>query len=59
VSGHPLSPLLVPWAVSIPFTRYYLGVHFVSDILAGSLLGLAFGLWDYGPLVHKVVQLLS
>jgi len=36
-------PLLVATAAILAFTRVYLGVHYVGDVLAGLLLGLVFG----------------
>ncbi|SMB99166.1 phosphoesterase PA-phosphatase related [Hymenobacter roseosalivarius DSM 11622] len=31
--------LLIVWAVTVSYTRMYLGVHYPSDVLAGTLLG--------------------
>ena len=36
--------LLAVWSVAVGFTRVALGVHFVLDVLAGYVLGLATGL---------------
>jgi undecaprenyl-diphosphatase len=36
--------LLVVWSLAVGFARIVLGVHFLLDILAGYLLGLAIGL---------------
>jgi undecaprenyl-diphosphatase len=36
-------PVLVVTAAALVFTRVYLGVHYVGDVVAGLLLGLAFG----------------
>ncbi len=36
-------PLLVVVAAVLAFSRVYLGVHYVGDVVAGLLLGLAFG----------------
>lgn len=34
-------PLAVSWASLIGFARVLLGVHFLSDVLAGALLGIS------------------
>lgn len=39
----PLSSLLGLLAASIAASRLVLGLHFVSDVLAGAILGLAIG----------------
>jgi undecaprenyl-diphosphatase len=43
----PLGPAVVTpiamWAVLVSFSRYYLGVHFPSDIFAGALIGTISG----------------
>jgi len=31
------------WAFLMAYSRIYLGVHFISDIVAGALAGIAFG----------------
>ena len=47
LTGHPLAPWVTPWALAIPFTRFYLGAHYPTDLLAGAALGALFGLVDY------------
>lgn len=37
--GHPWAIPVAAWAVVVSFTRYYLGVHYPSDIAAGIVLG--------------------
>lgn len=37
-----VTPIAI-WAVLVSFSRYYLGVHFPSDILAGALVGVISG----------------
>lgn len=42
-----LSWTLFLWAVLTAYTRIYLGVHFISDIVPGILVGLCFGYFVY------------
>lgn len=37
--AHPLTNLAGAWATLVSFSRLYLGVHFLSDVLGGVLLG--------------------
>jgi undecaprenyl-diphosphatase len=37
-------PALLALAVTLGFSRVYLGVHYIGDVLGGAVLGLAFGL---------------
>jgi len=46
----PLAPLLGLLAGSIAVSRVVLGMHYVSDVLAGSVLGLAIGLLSFAAL---------
>lgn len=39
-----LGLLLLVWAPFVPLARVAMGVHYLSDILAGALFGLAAGL---------------
>ncbi|HVQ27991.1 MAG TPA: phosphatase PAP2 family protein [Vicinamibacteria bacterium] len=39
----PLAPLALGVAASVAASRVVLGLHFVSDVLAGAILGLAIG----------------
>lgn len=49
-----LALLLVPFALSVAASRVFLGLHYPSDVLAASVLGLtlsflsllAFGYWS-------------
>ncbi len=38
--GHPLAPLVGVWAFIVSFSRLYLGVHYLSDVLGGLLVGV-------------------
>jgi undecaprenyl-diphosphatase len=39
-----LFPILVIWAISVSYSRIYLGVHFPLDIVTGMLIGLIYGI---------------
>ena len=43
LSGHELAPYVGAWAAVVTFSRFYLGVHFPSDLLGGAVLGAACG----------------
>ena len=49
--GHPLWPAALPWALLVTYSRLHTGVHYPSDLAVGSLLGVAFGVWDWRWLV--------
>jgi undecaprenyl-diphosphatase len=42
-AGHPAAPVVGVWATLVCFSRPYLGVHFLSDVGAGILVGSACG----------------
>jgi undecaprenyl-diphosphatase len=37
--GHPMAAPIVLWTLFVSLSRYYLGVHYPSDLLGGILLG--------------------
>lgn len=39
------------WALSISYSRIYLGVHFISDVVTGMLVGTLVGLFSYSLLI--------
>ena len=48
------------WALSISYSRIYLGVHFISDVMTGMVVGTLVGLFSYAMLIavrKKVFQL--
>lgn len=51
-SGHPLAWSVTAWAVGVAFSRVWLGVHFVTDVLGGAALGIAFGLVPWQALLR-------
>lgn len=54
-----LSWTLFLWAVLTAYTRIYLGVHFISDIVPGILVGLCFGYLVYRLYRHVCIVCLS
>ena len=43
----PYTVMVLIWSTIMAYTRIYLGVHFISDIIPGALSGLLFGLLVY------------
>ena len=44
-------PWLFLWAVFMCFTRLYLGVHYLTDLLAGAAVGLVAGTVGFGAII--------
>jgi undecaprenyl-diphosphatase len=42
-----LFPILLIWAISVSYSRIYLGVHFPLDVVTGMLIGLIYGTLFY------------
>ncbi|MFO0596661.1 MAG: phosphatase PAP2 family protein [Myxococcaceae bacterium] len=55
--GHPFAPWLTAWAVGVSLSRVWLGVHFATDVLAGVVLGVVFGLIPWGPVLAPLAFL--
>jgi len=49
--GHPWGIFAPPWAFLVMASRYYLGVHYPTDLICGASLGVLFGLFDWTTLV--------
>jgi len=47
------------WSTLMSYTRIYLGVHFISDIIPGLLVGMLFGFCIYKLYVFLLVKLLK
>lgn len=54
---HPLAWVVLPWCLLVPLSRFYLGVHYPSDVLGGAALGALFGLTDYTGLIGDLLRL--
>ena len=53
---HPLAGVVGVWAIFVTFSRFYLGVHFPSDLLGGIFLGTLCGfcVLPINSLVHAL-----
>lgn len=47
---HPWAPWVGAWALLVSFSRIYMGVHYLSDVIAGLFLGIFCG----GLIVHLI-----
>jgi len=43
----PYSIVAISWAVMVSYSRIYLGVHFLSDIVGGMISGIIVGFFIY------------
>lgn len=53
--SRPLLPLLFLWASLVGYSRIYCGVHYLGDILGGSIVGILIG-WGLAILAKMVQQ---
>jgi len=56
VRNIPLSISLYSWALVTSYSRIYLGVHFVGDILVGALLGIVIARVAYEIYLHACLH---
>lgn len=56
LAGHPLAWVVAPWALAVACSRFYLGVHFPSDILFGATMGAACGLANLRPVLEEMLN---
>lgn len=47
------------WAIGMAYSRIYLGVHFISDVAAGALIGIVLGIGTYYLYRRLVMRRLS
>ena len=54
--------VLIVWALSVAYSRVYVGVHFTGDVFFGTIIGIIFGLLFtriYKFIIHKYEDKLS
>jgi undecaprenyl-diphosphatase len=51
-----VTPLLLIWAILVCYSRMYLGVHYLSDIIGGALLGSAIA-WIFYTVYVRALRL--
>lgn len=49
-----LTVSLLVWSLGVCYSRIYLGVHYVGDIIGGSLIGVTAGIWCYELLLFVI-----
>jgi len=54
LAGHPLAWVVAPWALAVACSRFYLGVHYPSDILFGAAMGAACGMANLRPVLMEM-----
>ena len=59
VVAHPFAWPVAAWAAVVTFSRVWLGVHFLSDVTVGSMLGIAVGLAPWPQLLEGAFALLA
>ncbi len=54
--AHPWAAPVAVWAGLVTGSRYYIGVHYPSDLLVGVALGAACGMIDWSPVTDALLR---
>jgi undecaprenyl-diphosphatase len=54
--GHPWAAPVAAWAFCVTFSRYYIGVHYPSDLAVGVALGATCGMIDWAPVTDALLR---